>query len=71
MKEKMNKKAKEIFVRLGGEDLVITKEDFENDNYSKTLNIDTDCTYYFIGYEDVNGKECEEDGTYLNQNKRS
>jgi hypothetical protein len=54
------KKAKEIFVRLGGQDLIISKEDFENDNYG------TDCTYYFIGYEDECGNECEEDGTYLN-----
>lgn len=57
------KKAKEVYVRLGGEDLIITKEDFENDNYG------TDYTYYFIGYEDSDGEECEEDGTYLNQNK--
>ena len=62
------KKAKEIFVRLGGEDLVITKEDFENDNWDGEF-YGTDCTYYFIGYEDINGNECEEDGTYLNQNK--
>ena len=58
------KKAKEVFVRLGGEDLIISKEDFEiNYDYG------TDCTYYFIGYEDENGNECEKDGTYLNQNK--
>ena len=56
------KKAKEIFVRLGGEDLIISKKDFENNNYG------TDCTYYFIGYEDECGNECKEDGTYLNQN---
>jgi hypothetical protein len=56
-------KAKKVYVRLGGEDLIITKEDFENHNYG------TDCTYYFIGYEDEEGNECEEDGTYLNQNK--
>ena len=59
----MSKKAKEVYVRLGGEDLIITKEDFENHNYG------TDCTYYFIGYEDKDGNECKEDGTYLNQNK--
>jgi hypothetical protein len=58
------KKAKEIFVRLGGEDLIIPKEDFEiNYDYG------TDCTYYFIRYEDADGNECEKDGTYLNQNK--
>ena len=58
------KKAKEVFVRLGGEDLIIPKEDFEiNYDYG------TDCTYYFIGYEDADGNECEKDGTYLNQNK--
>lgn len=57
------KKAEEIFVRLSGEDLVISKEDFNNNNYG------TDCTYHFIGYEDAEGSECEKDGTYLNQNK--
>jgi hypothetical protein len=36
-------KAKEVYVRLGVQDLIITKEDYEN--------------------------HCEEDGTYLNQNK--
>jgi hypothetical protein len=58
--ENIKKKAKEVYVRLGGEDLIITKEDFENDNYG------ADCTYYFIGYEDEKGDECEKDGTYLN-----
>ncbi len=63
-KVKMSKKkAKEVYVRLGAEDLIITKEDFENDNDV------TDPTYYFIGYEDENGNECDEDGTYLKQNK--
>jgi len=56
-------KAKEVYVRLGVQDLIITKEDYENHNYG------TDCTCYFLGYEDENGNECEEDGTYLNQNK--
>jgi hypothetical protein len=54
------KKAKEIFVRLGVKDLIISKEDFHNHKYG------TDCTCYFIGYEDECGNECEEDGTYLN-----
>jgi len=56
-------KAKEVYVRLGVQDLIITKEDYKNHNYG------TDCTCYFIGYEDENGNECEEDGTYLNQKK--
>jgi len=47
-------------VRLGVQDLIISKEDFHNHKYG------TDCTCYFIGYEDECGNECEEDGTYLN-----
>ena len=52
-------KAKEVFVRLAAEDLVITKEEYEKDSYG------TDCTYYLIGFEDIDGNECDEDGNYL------
>ena len=58
----MKNKAKEVFVRLRGfDDLVISKEEWEKDNY------DTDCPYHFIGFQDINGEECDEDGIYLNQ----
>jgi len=55
------KKAKEVFVRLSGEDIIITKDEYDNEDYG------TDCTYYLVGFEDGDGNECEEDGTYLNQ----
>ena len=64
------KKAKEVFVRLGVEDIILTKE--ELDNFNGYLNaIDEEgneivnpCSY-FIGYEDEEGNECGKDGTYL------
>ena len=61
-KTKMSKKAKEVFVRLGFKDIVVTKEESENGEYNTSAS-------YLIGYEDAEGNECEEDGTYLNQNK--
>ena len=54
-------KAKEVFVRLAAEDIVITKEEYEKDSYG------TDCTYYLIGFEDIDGNECDEEGNYLNE----
>lgn len=52
-------KAKIILVRLGFSDVVVSKEDLESGEYMKPDS-------YLIGYEDEEGKECEEDGTYLN-----
>lgn len=57
--KKIPTQAPEVFARLGGQDLVVSKDDYDNDKYG------TDCTYYLIGYEDVDGRECNEDGTYL------
>jgi len=54
-------KAKEVFVRLAAEDIVITKEEYEKDSYG------TDCTYYLIGFEDEEGNKCDEDGNYMNE----
>ena len=54
------KKADKVLVRLGFSDVVVSKEDSESGEYEKPDS-------YFIGYEDEDGKECEEDGTYLNQ----
>jgi hypothetical protein len=56
-------KANKIYVRLGVEDIVIPIEDIEEDTNPKLINT------YFIGYEDENGNECEEDGTYLKEGK--
>ena len=54
----MKKKAKEVFVRLGFEDIVVTKEESENGEYNNLGS-------YLIGYEDEDGVECEEDGTEI------
>ena len=53
-------KAKTILVRLGVPDIVCSNEDYVDGNVDF---IPEDA--YLIGYEDENGKECEEDGTYL------
>jgi hypothetical protein len=59
----MSKKAEKIFVRLGLEDIVIEM----NESYDPEADTDLeDVNAYFIGYEDEEGNECEEDGTYLN-----
>jgi hypothetical protein len=54
-------KATEVYVRLAAEDIIITKDEYDNDKYG------TDCTYYLVGFEDAEGNECEEDGTYINK----
>lgn len=59
------KKTKEVFVRLGMPDIVITKEEHDNEPNSNEETIPHDA--YFIGYEDEEGEECDEDGTYLDQ----
>ena len=52
--------AKEVFVRLGFSDMVVTmKEAMDNTNEICSPNS------YVAGYEDENGKECNSDGTYL------
>ena len=53
--------------RIGFEDVILPIEDVE-----KSLSVvdekgDTFGGTYLIGYEDEDGEECEEDGTYLNQ----
>ena len=53
-------KAPEVLVRLGFQDIVVTKEEWENGEYQKPDS-------YTVGFEDQLGNECEEDGTYLNQ----
>lgn len=64
------KKAKEVLVRLGVEDIILTKEELDNFNGYLTAideegnEIANPCSYS-IGYEDEEGNECEEDGTYL------
>ena len=60
--KKMSEKAKKIYVRIGFEDITVPISDME-------AVIEEVPPQYFIGYEDLDGEECEEDGTYLNQNK--
>ena len=61
-KTKKMRKASEIYVRIGFEDITVPIADRE-------AVIEEVTPQYFIGYEDLDGEECEEDGTYLNQNK--
>ena len=56
------KKAKKIFIRIGFEDIIVPIENAE-------AVIKETPPQYCVGYEDEDGEECEEDGTYLNQNK--
>jgi hypothetical protein len=53
-------KANPIMVRIGFEDIVVPIEDSE-------AVIEEITPQYLVGYEDEDGEECEEDGTYLNQ----
>ena len=65
-------KATKILARLSISDIVISKEDSENmpgyidilDKNGKKL---TEVEVYSIGYEDAEGNECKEDGTYFDQ----
>ena len=57
------KKAKKVFIRLGFEDLVISKELFDHVDYKL---IGHKSNSFLVGYEDENAVECFEDGTYIN-----
>jgi len=54
------KKANEVFAIIGFADKLVSLED-ARDN-SLTLTQDES---YLVGYEDAEGNECNEDGTYL------
>tara|TARA_R110002050_G_scaffold254661_1_gene393207 strand:+ start:371 stop:646 length:276 start_codon:yes stop_codon:yes gene_type:complete len=56
-------KADVVMVRLGFSDMVVTMEK-AMDNTNEICS--PDC--FVVGYEDSNGRECQSDGTYLNQN---
>ena len=58
----MSNKAKKIYARIGFEDITVPIADME-------CVVEEVPPQYFVGYEDIDGEECEEDGTYLNQNK--
>ena len=65
------KKAEEIYARIGFEDIIVPITDMEAPKpyCSPKAVIEEVPPQYFVGYEDSDGEECEEDGTYLNQNK--
>jgi hypothetical protein len=56
------RKAEKVYARFGFSDKVVTLEDANNNEIDITQD---DC--FLVGYEDEDGDECEEDGTYLNQ----
>lgn len=64
------KKTTEILTRFGISDIILNNREF---GYSgKYLNLCNNegkiirqVEVYFVGYEDEDGNECEEDGTYL------
>lgn len=58
--ERVAQKADKVFARIGFSDVVISLED-SNNNDIKIVGEDS----YLVGYEDENGDECEEDGTYF------
>jgi len=53
------RKASKIYARIGFEDISVPIADIE-------AVIEEVPPQYLIGYEDSDGEECEEDGTYLN-----
>ena len=55
-------KTLEVFARIGFSDKIVSLED-ANDNNVRIIGEDT----FLVGYEDGSGRECEEDGTYLDQ----
>ena len=68
------KKADIVLVRLGFSDVVITREENERFNGHVDLISEVECDdcsvmatteSYLIGYEDEDGRECDENGNYL------
>ena len=58
----MSKKAEKVFARVGFKEKVVPLSSYYL--YTTTQNHS-----YLIGYEDEDGMECEEDGTYLYQDR--
>ena len=58
-------KTLQIFARIGFSDIVVSLED-ARDNDKKLVGLDS----FLVGYEDEDGRECDEDGIYLRQNHR-
>jgi hypothetical protein len=56
-------KAKKVFTRLGFEDVIIAKEVYDHLDFKLT---GYKPNSFLVGYEDKDGVECFEDGTYIN-----
>jgi hypothetical protein len=66
----MNTKANKVFARIGFADRVVPIEEVQNN----AITLTEDAPYleaYLIGYEDEEGRECLEDGTYLDNLKQN
>jgi hypothetical protein len=59
-------KAEKVMVRMGFSDQVLSLKDAYDNN--KEI---CSCESYVVGYEDENGRECTEDGTYLDNKNES
>ena len=58
------KKANKVFIRLGVADILIeVDENYDSEADTNPENIST----YFVGCEDADGNECDENGIYLSQ----
>jgi len=68
----MIRKTNKIYARIGFEDIILPITDMkaviEEVSPQYLIGIEEVPLQYLIGYEDEDGEECEEDGTYLNQN---
>ena len=61
---------KKVFLRIAGEDVLLTKEEANKADkyariYDKEGHVITEMPTYFIGWENENGDECDEDGNLL------
>ena len=56
-------KTLKVYARIGFSDVIVPLEKED----SNVVGTDT----FLVGYEDENGRECERDGTYLDQNYKT
>ena len=65
-------KASEVYTRLSISDLILSPEEMERFEtaikvlFDKDNQVLADLDFYTIGHEDEDGRECDEDGEYLN-----
>jgi len=58
---------KKVFLRIAGEDILLTKEEAEKaEKYARLFDKDgnhiTEMATYFVGWENEDGDECDEQG---------